>query len=152
MARNTAHIDAPPAAVFAVLADAHTYEHWVVGCKEIRDADDGWPAPGTMFHHRVGVGPLNTADYTQVISVDRPRCLVLRARARPLGTARVTFELAATGTGMGTGTDIVMLEGPLSDWTRRLWNPVLDKLTYLRNVETLRRLKKLVEARATMET
>ena len=146
MARNTTHIDAPPDAVFAVLADANTYDNWVVGCKEIRTVEDGWPTPGTKFHHTVGVGPVATADYTEVITIDPPRFLALRARARPLGTAKVTFELGAEG----EGTGIVMIEEPLSDWTKRLWNPVLDRLTHVRNVETLRRLKKLAEERATI--
>ncbi len=146
MARNTTHIDSPPEAVFAVLADARTYENWVVGCKDIRAVDELWPDPGTAFHHRVGVGPLNVADYTEVITIDAPRVLALRARARPFGTAKVVFELGPEG----DGTGIIMLEDPLSDWTRRIWNPVLDRLTSLRNTETLRRLKKLAEERATI--
>jgi uncharacterized protein YndB with AHSA1/START domain len=146
MARNTISIDSPPDAVFAVFADAYTYENWVVGCKEIRAVDDGWPAPGTKFHHKVGVGPLSVADYTEVLTIDPPRVLILRARARPFGTAKVTFEVGAEGSGSG----VIMIEGPLSDWARRIWNPVLDRLTHIRNVETLRRLKKLVEERATI--
>ena len=58
MARNQRDIDAPPERVFAVLADPRCYPEWVVGSKEIRAADPGFPAPGTRFHHTVGVGPL----------------------------------------------------------------------------------------------
>jgi uncharacterized protein YndB with AHSA1/START domain len=146
MAQNTTEVDAPCDAVFAVLTDARSYEQWVVGCKEIRAVDDRWPSPGSAFHHRVGLGPLNVADRTEVITIEPPRLLVLRARARPIGQARVTFEL----TGAAGGCQIVMTEEPLDARTKRYWNPVLDKLTSLRNVETLRRLKNLAEERATM--
>ncbi len=146
MARNSIHIDAPPDAVFAVLADGHSYERWVVGCQAIRDVDKDWPAPGTRFYHRVGVGPLTTADYSEALVSDPPRVLVLRVRARPIGTAKVTLEIGAED----DGSALVMIEVPLSDWTRRLWNPVLDWLTKLRNAEALRRLKNLAEERATM--
>ena len=132
--------------MFAVLTDARSYEQWVVGCKEIRAVDDGWPAVGSAFHHRVGLGPLNVADRTEVIAIEPSRLLVLRARARPIGQARVTFELSGTA----DCCDVVMVEEPLDARTKRYWNPVLDKLTSLRNVETLRRLKNLAEERATM--
>jgi carbon monoxide dehydrogenase subunit G len=148
MARNTIHVDAPKEAVFAVLADAHAYERFVVGCKKIRAVDEGWPAPETAFHHRVGVGPVTTADYTQVIVVDPPDRLVLRARARPFGTAKVTFQLQSEG----EGTHVVIAEEPMGDWIKRIWNPVLDGLTHLRNTETLRRLKNVAEERATIDT
>jgi uncharacterized protein YndB with AHSA1/START domain len=81
-------VDAPPERVFAVLADPKTYADWVVGSDTIRDADPTWPAPGSRFYHRVGVGPIKVKDHTEVREADRPRKLALHARARPLGTAR----------------------------------------------------------------
>ena len=74
--------------VFAVLADADRYGDWVVGSSAVRDADDGFPAVGTRFHHRVGVGPLKIDDHTEVLDVAPPLLLVLRANARPFGIAR----------------------------------------------------------------
>ena len=46
MARTSIHVSAPPEAVFAVLSDPYTYEHWVVGCKRIRGVEGDWPQPG----------------------------------------------------------------------------------------------------------
>jgi uncharacterized protein YndB with AHSA1/START domain len=146
MARNATNVDTTREAVFAVLTDARSYEEWVVGCKDIRAVDDDWPSPGSAFHHRVGIGPLYVADRTEVITIERPRLLVLRARARPVGQVRVTFEVENAS----EGCEIVMIEEPLDTRTRLLWNPVLDWLTSVRNREALRRLKKLAEERATM--
>ena len=39
--------------VFATLVTPETYPMWLVGAKHIRAVDDGWPAVGTKFHHRV---------------------------------------------------------------------------------------------------
>ena len=51
------------------------------------------PAPGSRFHHTIGVGPLKLDDHTEVIAADRPRRFELRAKGRPAGTARVTLEM-----------------------------------------------------------
>src|SRR4051794_1841053 len=106
MARNEIHIDVPPERVFEVLADPESYGYWVVGSKYIRDADPGFPGQGTKFHHAVGYGPITIKDHTQVVEVDPPRRLVLQAKARPFGTARVTLELRPDG----TGTHVTFLE------------------------------------------
>src|SRR5688500_739715 len=92
MAVNDIHIDAPPERVFAVLADWRSYGDWVVGSRKIRGADPGFPAAGTRFHHQVGVGPLHLNDHTSVLEVEKPRKLILKAKARPLGTAVVDME------------------------------------------------------------
>jgi uncharacterized protein YndB with AHSA1/START domain len=141
MARTTTRIAATPDRVFAVLADAWTYERWVVGCKQIRTVDDGWPAPGATFHHSVGIGPLTVRDTTTVLESDPPRRIVLRARARPAGVARVEVELAEAG----GGTEVVMQERPVSGPPALLHNPLQDRLIHRRNAESLRRLKQLAE-------
>lgn len=143
MATNRVTIAARPDDVFAVLLDARSYADWLVGCKHIRAVDDGWPAPGTSFHHRVGMGPLAVEDHTEVVSVDRPRSLVLRARARPLGTAEVAFEVAEAG----EGAEVVIHEKPVRGLAQRLDNPVLDATVSARNAKSLRNLKAYVEAR-----
>jgi hypothetical protein len=74
--------------------------------------------------------------------------LVLKARARPFGIAKVTLRIERDD----EGTCVTMAEEPMSEWARRLYNPVLDWLTARRNAESLRRLKNLVEERATMGT
>jgi uncharacterized protein YndB with AHSA1/START domain len=144
MARNVATFPVPIQQVFAVLADPKTYAYWVVGSDSIRDADPSWPAVGSKLYHRVGVGPLKLNDNTEVLEVTKPVRLVLQARARPLGTARIVLELID----LGDGTQVTMIEGPGDRFTRLLHNPVADYLLRRRNDETLRRLGKLAAQRS----
>jgi uncharacterized protein YndB with AHSA1/START domain len=146
MARTQIDIDAPPEHVWEVLADPENYPRWVVGADKIRDADPGFPAPGTRFYHRVGFGPLKIDDHTEVAEADPPRHIKLRAKARPFGTAYVTVELQPSPSG---GTHVTMLEGPADLLSRLVHNPLTDLLLHGRNVESLRRLKHLAEERAT---
>jgi uncharacterized protein YndB with AHSA1/START domain len=139
MARAERLIPASPERVFAVLADPESYGYWVVGSDTIRDADDGWPAPGTRFHHRVGWGPLKVSDSTEVVSVDPPHCLELRARARPLGTAHVLLRLERRG----GGTLVTMVEDPGDPLTWLVFNPLTHALVRRRNAASLRRLEEL---------
>lgn len=144
MARNTAHFDASPQQVWAVLADPDAYGDWVVGSKYIRDADPDWPAVGTKFHHTVGFGPLELKDNTEALESREPERLVLRARARPSGTANVILQLRPGASG---GTDVVMEEYPVSGLAKIVHNPLQDKLIHHRNVESLRRLERLARER-----
>ena len=134
----------PPTAVWDSLADAGGYGYWVVGSKLIRDADPGWPAPGTKFHHTVGVGPIKISDHTEATESEAPRLLRMRTKARPLGTAKVTMELTpAQG-----GTVVRMTENPdgLSAWLSL--NPLVQVFTKARNAESLARLEELAIRRA----
>ena len=88
MASNQVEIAASPERVFRTLADPASYPQWVVGARELRDADPEFPEPGSRFHHRVGWGPLAVADHTEVLDAHPPYRIELRARSRPLGTAR----------------------------------------------------------------
>lgn len=135
-------VDATPEAVWAVLSDARTYEHWVVGCKEIRAVDADWPAPGASFHHAVGIGPITVKDSTSVLEAEPARRLKLRARARPAGVAHVILDLVAAGPG---ATRVTMTEYPTEGLPAKLHNPLQDRAIHHRNVEALRRLKKLAE-------
>jgi uncharacterized protein YndB with AHSA1/START domain len=135
----TMHLDAAPEAVFDVLADAWRYPDWVVGAKKIRDVDSTWPAPGSRFHHRVGFGPIDVADSTVVEVMERPSRVVLRARARPAGVARVTVDLTAAADG---GTEVAMREEIISPIASRLDNPLLQGLIRARNRKSLQRLER----------
>lgn len=139
------HFNAPPERVFAVLADPRSYADWVVGSDTIRDADPNWPAPGSRFYHRVGVGPLKVDDHTEVVESDPPRKLVLHARARPLGTALVTMILEPRD----GGTDVTMKETPGDPLSHLGINPLTDWLVVLRNRKSLRRLERIVETGVT---
>jgi uncharacterized protein YndB with AHSA1/START domain len=141
VARNEITIAAPPEAVWDVLADARCFGVWVVGSSTIRAADPDWPAPGTAFDHRVGLGPLALADRTEVLAAQPPSWLQLLAHARPLPPARVSLELHPED-----GVTRVVLREDVEPLLLRipLW-PVSEPAIRLRNVESLRRLKGLAE-------
>ena len=141
MAINETHIDASPERVFAVLADWRAYGDWVVGSRLMRGVDPGFPAAGTRFHHQVGVGPLHLNDHTQVLEVDQPRKLILKARARPMGTAIVDLTLEPEG----TGTKVTLREDPGDKLSAFVFQPLTHLLVRGRNVESLKRLKDLAE-------
>ena len=141
MARNEIQVGATAERVFEVLRDPACYPRWVVGAKRFRFADPGFPAPGTRFHHAVGLGPFEVEDHTQVLEFDAPRRVVLKARARPLGTARVTIEVRPEG----GGSRVTMSEGPGDALTRLVFTRLTDPLVRRRNDESLRRLRALVE-------
>jgi uncharacterized protein YndB with AHSA1/START domain len=144
MARNVTSFPVPIDQVFAVLSDPESYAYWVVGSDSIRTADPSWPAVGAKLHHRIGVGPFKLNDNTEVLEVTPPVHLVLQARARPFGTARVTLDLVD----LGDGTQVTMVEGPGDAVSRVLFNPVADVLLRRRNDEALRRLGELAGRRA----
>ena len=139
MATNHRFMTVAPEAVWAVLADPAGYGYWVVGSKLIRGADEDWPAPGSKFHHTVGVGPLEISDHTESLEARPPKLLRLRAKARPLGTARVTMEMTA----QDGGTMVEMTENPDGVSSVLALNPLVHVLTKLRNAESLMRLEEL---------
>ena len=141
MSVNRMRVKGTPAEVFAILADPYTYEHWVVGCVDIRAVEGEWPAVGSLFHHTVGMGPFKVKDNTKVLDVDADTRLVIEARARPAGVAEVVFTL----TPVPGGTEVCIQEYAVRGFAQRIANPVLDFLVHLRNAETLRRLDKQVE-------
>ena len=141
MARNEISIAAPPEAVFDLLADPRAYGKWVVGSREIRAADESWPAPGSAFDHSVGKAPLVIKDDTSVVDSQPPVMLELRARARPLPTARITLHLQP----YGRGTRVTMIEEPTNRVLRMAGGHLLHAAVRIRNRESLRRLKALAE-------
>ncbi len=144
MASNTRFMPVPPGAVWDVLADAGNYGYWVAGSKLIRDADPDWPAPGSKFHHTIGVGPLKLSDHTVALETEQPHRLKLRAKGRPLGTASVTMTMTPkTG-----GTVVRMTETPDGIYSVMALNPLVHLLTLARNSESLMRLEELALRKA----
>jgi uncharacterized protein YndB with AHSA1/START domain len=139
VATNRRYMPVPPEAVWAVLSDPDGYEYWVVGSKAIRDAEPGFPAPGTKFHHTLGFGPLTLRDHTEVLEAARPSLLRLRAKGRPVGTASVVMRM----TPEKDGTCVEMVETPDGPYSLLAANPLLHVMTKLRNAESLMRLEEL---------
>jgi uncharacterized protein YndB with AHSA1/START domain len=136
-------MDVTPEQIWAVLADAETYERWVVGAKDIRTADGTWPEPGSSLHHTSGFGPFTLKDNTKVLESDPPRRIVLEARGRPLGIARIEIRLEPEG----SATKVTMVEDVVRPTPARTMSPALSPLIHSRNVETLRRLEELARER-----
>lgn len=144
MARNEVTIDAPAKTVYGFLADPETYPRWLVGAKAIRSTDEAFPRPGARFRHRVGLGPLEVKDETVSLEAKPGERLVLRAKARPVGEALVSFQLH----GQGEATLVVMDEEVVEPAVMRLLSPVVDCLTRARNAASLAHLKDLIEGGA----
>jgi uncharacterized protein YndB with AHSA1/START domain len=125
--------------VFDTLVSPDTYPHWLIGARDIRAIDPGWPEPGSCFHHRVGlVGPLKVADSTKVVEVEPPRMLSLEVRARPFGRGLATFTLEPGVDPSGSGdpnTRLELDEVPLGALQHLA--PVLDPVTRARNGRSL---------------
>lgn len=148
MARTSLRFgDATPNDVLAVLADGRRYAEWVVGAKRIRSVDASWPAPGSRFHHSLGVGPFTLDDSTVIVSSESipppPGAtsgeVVLEARAWPAGTGLVTVTVRAAAE--GSGSQVTIDEVPHHGLAKILDNPLLHALTALRNATSLRRLR-----------
>ena len=144
MAHNEAYFEAPPEAVWEVLSDPYAYPRWVVGSKVTVDADADWPRPGAEFRVRVGVGPLAYTDRTVCREVNPTHHIALHAGGGGVAGADVDITLAPAG----TGTRVTMEERPggLSAPLRAI--APLQWLIRARNVESLRRFKRIAEARA----
>jgi uncharacterized protein YndB with AHSA1/START domain len=137
------HVDASPARVFGVLADAWMIPVWLVGAGHIRDVDGSWPAQGARLHHRIGPWPLSVDDSTQVVEVDEPSKLVLRARMWPVGEAHVELHMEPEG----DGTLVTMVEGAARGPALWLDNGVQRWVLRKRNEESLARLATVAEKR-----
>jgi uncharacterized protein YndB with AHSA1/START domain len=142
VASVAATVQAPPAAVFAVLADGWLSSNWVVDTSHMRAVEADWPAVGSRLHPATGVWPLVTRDESIVEEVEDGRRLVLTAKGGRLGEARVVVELEPAG----TGTRVTMAETPITGpgkWVHRVSEAILLR----RNAETLARLAALAERR-----
>jgi uncharacterized protein YndB with AHSA1/START domain len=143
MAHNEIFIAVPPEDVFAVLSEPRSFARWVVGSREIRRADPGWPSVGTAFDHKVGIRPFTLSDNSEVVQCEPPRLLKLLVKARPFSRAYVTLMLEpANG-----GTRLSMDEFAADSRSRLFFNPLTHPLLHVRNDVSLRRLKALSEGK-----
>jgi uncharacterized protein YndB with AHSA1/START domain len=144
VATNRRFMPVAPEAVWEALADPAGYAYWVVGSKAVRDAEPGFPAPGTKFHQTIGVGPLTLHDHTEVVEAERPSRLRLRAKGRPIGIATVILRM----TPEAHGTTVELIEQPAGPYSVLALNPLLQLATKVRNAESLMRLEELALARS----
>lgn len=143
MSTITVTVDAPPEDVWEALVDVRTYPEWLIGARKIRSVDEGWPAPGTAFHHTVGLGgPLSISDRTVSEGSEPNRLLRLDVRAWPLVHAKVRFALKPAG---GGRTEVEMEETPTG--IHKLFAPVMSPLAMGRNRASLEKLEDRVRER-----
>lgn len=147
MSTNTRLIETSPERVWDVLADGWLYPLWVVGASRMRDVDVTWPELGSQLHHSVGAWPVLIDDSTEVIEVEPGRLLKLHARAWPAGAAEVLITLAP----QGAGTNVTIVEEPVSGPGALVPPPIRGLSLHWRNTETLRRLAFVAERRAKMD-
>lgn len=130
--------------VWDVIADGWTYSQWVVGNSRMRAVDANWPQVGSTIRHSIGVWPLLIDDVTIVEECRPSEKLVLLAKGRPFGKARVTVRLFDID---GGGCRIEMAEVPVG--APMGWVP--DRLSlaaaFPRNRECTWRLAALAERR-----
>lgn len=143
MATNTISINASRHDVFEVLADGWLYSNWVVGTSHMRAVQPNWPAAGSHLFHAAGAWPLVTRDETVVDEMEPDTRLVLTAKGRPFGEARVVLELADDG----GRCQVTMHETPIAGPGKWLHNPVSEAVLARRNTESLARLAAIVERR-----
>jgi uncharacterized protein YndB with AHSA1/START domain len=143
MARNEAYIEASPEHVWAVLCDPYAYPRWVVGSKQTLEADAEWPEPGSAFRVRVGAGPLSWDDRTESREWEPGHRLKLHAGGG--GVAGAIVEITLEPEGSGTRVTLIETPGGLSAPLRAI--PPIHWTIKARNVESLRRLKRIAEAR-----
>jgi uncharacterized protein YndB with AHSA1/START domain len=138
MSRTTTHADTPPEAVWEVLADPRLYATWVVGASTTRGVEGRWPEPGSRLHH---TQLMIINDTTDVLECEPGRRLVLEARARPLVVAKVDITLEEER----DGTKVVLDETATGGLAGALPRFVTGALIGVRNVETVRRLRRMAE-------
>lgn len=143
MSVNRRIIAATPDDVWRVLADGWLYPLWVVGATRMRDVDSNWPEKGSRIHHSVGVWPLLINDHTEVLEVVPGRSISLRARAWPVGEAKVDIRLSD----VGAQTEVVIEEDATAGPGVLVPEPFKGLTLKWRNVETLRRLAFVAEGR-----
>jgi len=134
-------IDAPRDAVYDALSRPETYPRWVVGAQRIRSVEGNWPEEGATFHHVVGVWPARLRDSTTVLTSAPPAKLVLEARARPMGRAKVELELEDLD---GERTRVHMREDAVSGPATLIPSSVRAVSIKRRNELSLDRLRRVV--------
>jgi hypothetical protein len=143
MATVSCLIEATPQEVFSVLSNGWCYSNWVVGTSHMRAVEANWPAVGSRLFHASGIWPATLRDETQVEAMKPDAHLLMVARGRPMGEARVELTLVPDP----AGTRVTLVESPISGPGRWIHTPLSEAVLVRRNVEALARLTAIVEGR-----
>jgi uncharacterized protein YndB with AHSA1/START domain len=144
MATVNVLVQRAPEQVWSVLADGSAYADWVVGTREVRSVDAGWPEVGSSLRYTLGVGPLGLfRGSTTVRSQEPGRRIGLEADGGPLGSARIVISLEP----WGDDTVVVLDEHPLRGPAYLLHNVLSDAVLLVRGGPMVRNLARVVEQR-----
>src|SRR3954470_25001391 len=130
--------------VWNVIADGWTYSQWVVGNSRMRAVDPQWPAPGSTIRHSIGIWPLVIDDLTVSEACTPLEELVMLAKGRPFGAARITMRLFDIE---GGGCRIEMAEVPVGAPLGWVPNRLALAAAIPRNRECTWRLAAIAERR-----
>ena len=143
MAYNESYINVSPATVFAVLSEPRLLRGFGGGNAEASWCRRTFPGRRITVSSSGRVPPLVLNDHTEVLENEPSSRLVLRAKTRPFGTARVDLRLRAEG----AGTRVCMTEVAGDSPSRLLFNRLSDPLIHARNGRSLQRLRRIAEQR-----
>jgi uncharacterized protein YndB with AHSA1/START domain len=147
-AEASVHIDAPPEAVWAVIADVTRGGEWSGesrGCEWLNRASSA--EEGTRFKGRNRRGPFRWSRVSEVVRVDQPRELVWRTLPSPQYRDSTEWWISLAEEGGGTK----VTEGFRVVQMSRVWEMLISSLLPVHRdrgpdlAEDLRRLKKVVE-------
>ncbi|UFS59824.1 SRPBCC family protein [Subtercola endophyticus] len=144
MATNHRTMKCAPEDVFTVIANGWFFPTWVVGASRMRDVDETWPHVGSHLHHSFGVWPVLINDETTSLQWDPPHRVVMQPKGWPLGEARVVVEVKPHT----KGCRVTIVEHAVKGPGTLLPRTALDVALFIRNVETLKRLAFMAEAKA----
>ena len=140
-------IDAPPDVVYDVVADPDCLGEWVTIQEELEEAPEGDLEPGSRLRQRMKIAGQRFRLSWTVVEAERPTRIVWNGRG-PMGTsAKAIYELRRDGDGRTTFSYLneYALPGGVAG---RLAGRAISAASGREADRTLRRLKKLVEARA----
>jgi uncharacterized protein YndB with AHSA1/START domain len=139
-------IAAPPDRVYDVLADPNCLGEWVTIQEELEEAPDGDLQPGSRLRQRLKVAGQRFRLSWTVVEADRPSRIVWEGEG-PMGTkAKATYDLSGNGGGTHFSyCNQYELPGGIAG---RLAGRAVSAASGREADKTLKRLKKLVEARA----
>lgn len=140
-------IEAPPDVVYDVVADPNCLGEWVTIQEELEEAPDGDLKPGARLRQRMRVAGTRFRLSWTVVEAERPSRIVWEGHG-PMGSrAKAIYELSADGDG-GTKFSYLNEYGLPGGPAGRLASRAILGASGREADRTLKRLKKLVEARA----
>jgi uncharacterized protein YndB with AHSA1/START domain len=140
-------IRASPEAVYDVLADPSCLGEWVTIQEELEEAPEGDLKPGSRLRQRMRVAGTRFRLSWTVVEAERPSRIVWEGHGPMGSTAKAIYELSADGDG-GTRFSYLNEYGLRGGAAGRLAARAILRASGREADRTLRRLKKLVEARA----